>query len=65
MTLFLGVENEPAMAAAVMLWLITFAGCSIAGIPLLMREGMSLGELRRIAQEKDAAATAAHPESGR
>jgi len=56
MTLFLGVANEPAMAAAVTLWLITFAGCAIVGIPLLLREGMSLGELRRIASEGDAGA---------
>jgi len=55
MTLFLGVASEPAMAAAVTLWLITFTGCSIVGIPLLLREGMSFGELRRIAKEKDAA----------
>ncbi|HUJ40421.1 MAG TPA: lysylphosphatidylglycerol synthase transmembrane domain-containing protein [Candidatus Acidoferrales bacterium] len=51
MTVFLGIASEPAMAAAVTLWLITFAGCSLAGIPLLLREGMSLGDLRRIAAE--------------
>ena len=42
-----GVESEAAVAAAIVLWLITFAGCSLAGIPLLIREGVSLGELRR------------------
>jgi len=56
MTLFLGIANEPAMAAAVTLWLITFAGCAIVGVPLLLREGMSFGELRRIAKESDAGA---------
>ena len=61
MTLFLGIANEPAMAAAVTLWLITFTGCAIAGIPLLLREGMSFGELRRIAAgtARDAAGAAA------
>ncbi len=58
MTLFLGIANEPAMAAAVTLWLVTFAGCAIAGVPLLLREGMSLGELRRIAREQQGAANA-------
>jgi hypothetical protein len=49
-----GVESEAAVAAAIVLWLITFAGCSIAGIPLLIREGVSLGQLRELAeQEKD------------
>jgi len=64
MTLFLGVANEPAMAAAVTLWLITFAGCSLAGIPLLLREGMSLGELRRIASEGGATASSGAAHSG-
>jgi len=67
LTLFLGVAREPAMAAAVTLWLITFASCSFAGIPLLLREGMSLGELRRIATQRDertAGAPAAAPSKG-
>ena len=58
LTLFLGVEKEPAAAAAIMLWLVTFTGCSLAGIPLLIHEGMSLGELRRIAREERAAEAA-------
>lgn len=58
MTMFLGVAREPAAAAAVTLWLITFTGCSLVGIPLLLREGMTFGELRRIATERDARATA-------
>jgi uncharacterized protein (TIRG00374 family) len=52
LTVFLGVEKEPAAAAAIMLWLVTFTSCGLAGIPLLVREGMSLGELRRIAGEE-------------
>jgi glycosyltransferase 2 family protein len=52
-TTIFGVEKEPAAAAAILIWLITFAGCSLAGIPLLIHEGMSLGELRRLARRED------------
>lgn len=49
-----GVDAETAVAAAIVLWLVTFAGCAIAGIPLLIREGVSLGQLREMAaQEKE------------
>ena len=67
LTLFLGIANEPAMAAAVTLWLITFTGCAIVGIPLLLREGMTLGELRRIASHAGAdssGAAEARPSGG-
>ncbi len=50
LTFFLGVAPEPAAAMSIVLWLITFCGCAPLGIPLLVREGMSLGELRRIAR---------------
>ena len=52
-TTIFGVEKEPAAAAAILIWLITFAGCSLAGIPLFIHEGMSLGELRRMAKRED------------
>ena len=52
-TTIFGVEKEPAAAAAILIWLITFAGCSLAGIPLLIHEGMSLGELRRLAKQEE------------
>ena len=59
-----GVEQEAAVAAAMVLWLVTFAACTIAGVPLLLKEGVSLGELRNLrehqAQEVDAEMTA-HP----
>jgi hypothetical protein len=49
-----GVDKETATAAAVVLWLVAFAGCCIAGIPLLIHEGVSLGKLRELArQEKE------------
>jgi glycosyltransferase 2 family protein len=52
-TTIFGVEKEPAAAAAILIWLITFAGCSLAGVPLLIHEGMSLGELRRLAEREE------------
>ncbi len=55
-TAIFGVEREPAVAVAIVLWLVTFAACSLAGVPLLIREGWSLGELRRMAVHQKAAA---------
>jgi glycosyltransferase 2 family protein len=52
-TKIFGIENESAVAAAIVLWLITFAACSLAGVPLLIREGWSVGELRRMAEHED------------
>ncbi len=49
-TLIFGVEKEPAAITTIVLWLITFAGCSLAGLPLLIREGWSMGELRQMAR---------------
>jgi uncharacterized membrane protein YbhN (UPF0104 family) len=55
LTAIFGVEQEPAIAIAVVLWIITFAGCTLVGIPLLIREGMSVGELRQLARAEAAA----------
>src|SRR5438270_527658 len=52
-TKILGVETEPATAAAIVIWLIGFAACCFAGVPLLIQEGLWLGKLRELAQEKD------------
>ncbi len=55
-TAVFGVEKEAAAAASIVMWLITFAACSIAGVPLLIHEGLSLGKLRELAEhEKEAA----------
>lgn len=60
-TLFLGIESGPAIVAAVVIWLITFAGSSLAGVPLLVQEGWSMGELRRMAKaEAEAEADGGH-----
>jgi uncharacterized protein (TIRG00374 family) len=48
-TLIFGVEKEPAATVSILIWLITFASCSIVGLPLLLREGTSMGELRKMA----------------
>ncbi len=61
-----GVEQEAAVAAAMILWLVTFAACTLAGVPLLLKEGLSLGELRRMRAQEDAqidAGIAEPPES--
>jgi uncharacterized protein (TIRG00374 family) len=48
-----GVGQEAAVAAAMVLWLVTFASCTFAGVPLLLKEGLSLGELRRMREHED------------
>jgi glycosyltransferase 2 family protein len=52
LTKLYGVEQEPAVAAAMILWLVTFASCSFAGVPLLIREGWSFGELKRMREHE-------------
>jgi glycosyltransferase 2 family protein len=54
-TQIFGVQSEPAVAAAIVLWLISFAMCTVVGVPLLIREGWSLGELRQMAKSEEAA----------
>jgi glycosyltransferase 2 family protein len=48
-TLVFGVEKVPAATASILIWLITFASCSLVGLPLLLLEGWSMGELRQMA----------------
>ena len=50
LTTIFGVEQEPAVAVAVVLWLITFAASTVVGVPLLIHEGLSVGELRKLAK---------------
>src|SRR5262249_32888305 len=47
-----GIDKEIATAAAIVLWLVTFASCAIAGVPLLIREGVSLGQLREMVKNE-------------
>jgi len=52
LTLIFGVEKEPAAVASIACWLIAFASCCLVGLPLLFREGWSMGELRRLARSE-------------
>jgi glycosyltransferase 2 family protein len=54
LTVIFGVEKEPAAAVAIVLWLVTFAAACVAGVPLLINEGWSMGDLRRLAREEAA-----------
>ena len=48
-----------------MIWLITFAAVSLAGVPLLIHEGLSLGKLKEMAElEKEAAIEGAAQQGG-
>lgn len=58
LTLVFGVEKEPAAVASIVVWLITFAGCCLVGLPLLFREGWSMGELKKMAREEEKAGEA-------
>jgi hypothetical protein len=59
LTLMLGIDKEPAATGAIMVWLVTFASCSLVGLPLLFREGWSMGELRRMVRAQEQAGEAA------
>ena len=52
LTVILGVEKESAAAAAIVMWLVTFAAACLGGVPLLIHEGWSMGELRLLAREE-------------
>lgn len=54
-----GIDLELAVAAAIVLWLVTFAASLVVGVPMLLREGWSMGELRKMAR-----AEAAREDSG-
>jgi hypothetical protein len=51
-TKIFGIARPLATVASVVLWLVTFAGCAIVGVPLLVREGVSLGQLREMAEQE-------------
>jgi uncharacterized membrane protein YbhN (UPF0104 family) len=55
LTRMYAVPQEPAAAAAIVLWLITFSASCIGGVPLLIHEGWSMGDLRRMARDESAA----------
>jgi hypothetical protein len=48
------IEPEFATAAAIVIWLITFAACAVVGLPILLHQGLSLAKLKEMAeQERD------------
>lgn len=59
LTLIFGVEKGPAATMSIVVWLIGFASCCFVGLPLLFREGWSMGELRRMAQAEERAGESA------
>lgn len=44
-----GATEGPATAIAITLWLISFAAVTLAGLPLLIHQGLSLGKLSQLA----------------
>jgi glycosyltransferase 2 family protein len=46
-----GIAPEPAFAAAIVLWLVTFASVLLAGVPLFIQQGLSMHELWELASE--------------
>jgi hypothetical protein len=60
-TRLFGVQDADALAGAIMIWLCTFAASSLVGVPLLIHEGWSMGELKKLARaEKEAEAAGGH-----
>jgi uncharacterized protein (TIRG00374 family) len=52
LTTIFGVEKEPAAVVAIVIWLITFAACAIPGTPVLIHQGLSLGQLKELAEHE-------------
>lgn len=59
LTLIFGVDKGSAATMSIVVWLIGFASSCFVGLPLLFREGWSMGELRRMAQAEERAGEAA------
>jgi uncharacterized protein (TIRG00374 family) len=57
LTRIFNVDPEPAAAVSIVIWLISFAGVCLVGLPLLIHEGLSMGELRRLASAETQAET--------
>jgi glycosyltransferase 2 family protein len=53
--------GEAAAAIAVILWLVAFAAPCLAGVPLLIKEGWSIGSLRGLARSEAQQEEAATP----
>jgi uncharacterized protein (TIRG00374 family) len=53
LVLIFGVEQEAAVTVSMVVWLISFASCLFTGIPLMLREGWSMGDVRRMVKEQE------------
>ncbi len=53
LTTLFGVGVEVAAGLAVLLWLLTFAAITVIGVPLMIGEGLSLGELRAMSRTRE------------
>ncbi|HVB98469.1 MAG TPA: lysylphosphatidylglycerol synthase transmembrane domain-containing protein, partial [Candidatus Dormibacteraeota bacterium] len=51
LTALFGIAPGPAFAAAIVLWLVTFASVLVPGVPLLIHQGLSMHELWELASE--------------
>jgi uncharacterized protein (TIRG00374 family) len=52
LTTILNVDASSATVAALVLWVVTFASAALGGVPLLLHEGFSLGQLREMGKEE-------------
>jgi glycosyltransferase 2 family protein len=61
MTQIFALQKEPAAAAAMLLWIVNGVAVCLPGVPLLIREGLSVASLRRLAHaEVEAEKVGAH-----
>lgn len=51
LTALFGVAPAPALAAAMVLWLVSFASVVVVGVPLFIHQGFSIHELWELASE--------------
>jgi len=51
LTAFFGIRQESAAAAAIVLWLVTFSAVLVIGVPLFIRQGLSMHQLWELAAE--------------
>ena len=51
LTAFFGIAPGPAVAAAIVLWLVTFSAVLILGVPLFIHQGFSMSQLWKLASE--------------
>ena len=50
LTTIFGAPVELAASATILIWLLTFVAVSLVGVPLMIHEGLSLGQLRTMAK---------------